>query len=581
MRVVNSLAFAPLLSPLPFRGGDGGGGCQSSAGSTNKPHPNPSPKGEGLTLYAALLALLPSPALAQQQVISPEPEAVSLTIYRDPSRGDAPINADWPSGYALITETRTVQIPAGESLVRFEGVSEGMYPESAIVTGLPKGVREKNRDARLLSPSGLVDSYLKRAVTLTRTDKATGKSREQQAMITAGPDGGVILQTAEGYEALYCTGLPERMAYGGVPAGLSAKPTLSVMTSSDRAITATLTLTYMAAGFDWQANYVTQLSDDESAAPGSVGKTKVELFAWMTLANGGNQSFLNANTMAIAGTPNREDNAEPPRPTGEALTIRCWPQQRTHEVPFRGQQQFPWGRFQPEPDTAYFGGVDGEEIVVTASKRRESLQDTPLSVTAVTVAELEDLGDLKLYRIPEPVTVNAKGQKQVAMIVKPDAKFNRLYRVTLDEPDYIPLDESTPLSIILKTENKTENGLGLPLPSGQAMIFEDSDFGPLLAGEAALRDRAIGDKVELLVGTSSDVRMVVTQISERRYQKGYKVTITNARSEAVNTEVEIPFDLRGKPKGIRKVDGMPTWGATVPANGEVSFEFTLQLSRER
>jgi hypothetical protein len=531
---------------------------------------------------AILLGALASSttALAQQQVVSAEPEAVSLTIYRDPSRGDQPINADWPSGYALITETRTVQIPAGDSLVRFEGVSEGMYPESAIVTGLPKGVREKNRDARLLSPSGLVDAYIKRAVTLTRTDKATGKPREQQAMITAGPDGGVILQTAEGYEALRCTGLPERMAYGGVPAGLSAKPTLSVMTQSDKAVTVTLTLTYMAAGFDWQANYVTQLSKDESAAPDAVGKTKVEMFAWMTLANGGNQSFLNANTMAIAGTPNREDNAEPPRPTGEALTIRCWPQQRTHEVPLRGQQQFYNARGTILEDNIV-GYENSEEIVVTARKYEQLLQESPMAVTAITVAELEDLGDLKLYRIPEPVTVNAKGQKQVAMIVKPDAKFDRLYRATLDEPIYIPLGENMPLSIILKTENKTENGLGLPLPSGQAMIFEDSVFGPLLAGEAALRDRAIGEKVELLVGTSSDVRMVVTQISERKYQKGYKVTITNARNEAVNAEVEIPFDLRGKPKGIRKVDGMPTWSSTVPANGEVSFEFTLKLSRER
>ena len=517
---------------------------------------------------------------AQQQVTSLEPKAVSLTIYRDPSRGDQPIDADWPSGYALVTETRTVQIPAGESLVRFEGVSEGMYPESAIVTGLPKGVREKNRDARLLSPSGLVDAFLKRAVTLTRTDKATGKTREQQAMITAGPDGGVILQTAEGFEALRCAGLPERMSYGGVPANLSAKPTLSVMTQSDKPVTATLTLTYMAAGFDWQANYVTQLSKDESAAPDAVGKTKVEMFAWMTLANGGNQSFLNANTMAIAGTPNRENNAEPPRPIGEALTIRCWPQQRTHEVPYRGQWQ--WSPPPPAPggmDDGYYGG--DSEIVVTASRMKREMMDVAMSVTAVTVAELEDLGDLKLYRIPEPVTVNAKGQKQVAMIVKPDAKFDRLYRATLDEPIYIPLGESTPLSIILKTENKTENGLGLPLPSGQAMIFEESNFGPLLAGEAALRDRAIGEKVELLVGTASDVRMVVTQISERKYQKGYKVTITNARSEPINAEIEIPFDLRGKPKGIRKVDGMPTWISTVLANGEMSFEFNLKLSRER
>lgn len=528
---------------------------------------------------AAIFLLLNIGAAANAQTIvaSPEPEAISLTIYRDPNRGNDPIDANWPTGYALVTETRTVQIPAGESLVRFEGVAEGMFPESAIVTGLPKGVREKNRDARLLSPTGLVDAYLKRQVTLTRTDRATGVVREQQAMITAGPDGGVILQTGDGYEALRCTGLPERMGFGGVPAGLSAKPTLSVITNSDRAVTATLTLTYMAAGFDWQANYVTQVSHDESAAPGTVGKSKVDVFAWMTLANGGNQSFPNANTMAIAGKPNREDNADPPRPTGEALTIRCWPQQRTHEVPFRPQWQ--WAPPRGITSVSMDDLDGGEAIVVTAQRMRsDMLNELPMAVSAITVAELEDLGDLKLYRIPEPVTVNAKGQKQVAMIVKPDAKFDRLYRATLDDPDYIEFGESLPLEIVLKTENKTDNGLGLPLPSGQAMIFEDSPFGPLIAGEASLSDRAIGDKVELEIGSSTDVRMTVTKLSERRYQKSYKVTVTNARAEPVNVEIEIPFELSGKPKGIRKIDGVPTWQTIVPANGEVDFTYTLKLS---
>jgi hypothetical protein len=526
-------------------------------------------------LVALVLLAAPEASFAQTTITSPEPEAVSLTIYRDPDRGDDPIDANWPSGYALVTETRTVTIPEGESLVRFEGVAEGMFPESAIVTGLPKGVREKNRDARLLSPSGLVDAYLKRAVTLTRTDRATGAVREQQAMITAGPDGGVILQTGDGFEALRCTGLPERMGYGGVPVGLSAKPTLSVITNSDKAITATLTLTYMAAGFDWQANYVTQVSSD--AARG-IGKSKVDVFAWMTLANGGNQSFVNANTMAIAGRPNREDNAEPPRATGEGLTLKCWPTQRTHEVPYRGQQQFPSVVYAP---AGYDDYAEGDAIIVTAQRLgRQDLQESAVAVTVVTVAELEDLGDLKLYRIPEPVTVNAKGQKQVAMIVKPDAKFDRYYTARLEEPDYMELGESAPMAIMLKAENKKDNGLGLPLPSGQAMIFEDSPFGPLLAGEAPLSDRAIGDDVKLLVGSSSDVRLTVTQISERRYQKAYKVTITNARSEAVNAEVEVPFELRGKPKNLTKIDGVPTWKTMIPAGGEASFEFTLKLSRE-
>ena len=38
----------PVLSPLPFRGGAGGGVSQSGTAFVEKPHPNPSPEGEGL-----------------------------------------------------------------------------------------------------------------------------------------------------------------------------------------------------------------------------------------------------------------------------------------------------------------------------------------------------------------------------------------------------------------------------------------------------------------------------------------------------------------------------------------------------
>ncbi len=514
-----------------------------------------------------LAALMAAPVSAQTVIISDEPEAVSLTVYRDGERGQDPINADWPEGYALITETRNVAIPAGQSVIRFEGVAEGMFPESAIVTGLPKGVREKNRDARLLSPQGLVDAYLKRPVTLTRTNKATGKSRIQQAFITAGPAGGVVLQTGEGYEALHCTGLPDRMSYGGVPGGLSAKPTLSVITDSDKAVTAKLTLTYMASGFDWQANYIAQVQE---AGPAKANTRKVDMFAWLTVANGGNQSFVNANMMAIAGSPNREERGEQPRPTGGALELKCWPMQRTDQVPFRLGYipgTLPGGRRREEAD---FASMDAESIVVTASKRSPRFlqeQASPVSVVASVVAEQEDLGDLKLYRVPETVTVNAKGQKQVAMIVKPGASFTHLYRGNVNNYS----NESAPLEILLRGENKQEKGLGLPMPSGQVMIFEPSEYGILLAGESGLADRSIGEDVELVVGNSSDVRMAVTMLSETSNRQKWKAVITNARISSANIEIKIPFELAGQFKDVKKVDGVPTWKTTIAANGEATL----------
>ena len=44
--ILESLGFG--MSPLPFRGGAGGGECRPELVSADSPHPNPSPKGEGL-----------------------------------------------------------------------------------------------------------------------------------------------------------------------------------------------------------------------------------------------------------------------------------------------------------------------------------------------------------------------------------------------------------------------------------------------------------------------------------------------------------------------------------------------------
>ena len=126
-----------------------------------------------------------------------------------------------------------------------------------------------------------------------------------------------------------------------------------------------------------------------------------------------------------------------------------------------------------------------ESIVVTGSRMKAVMPN------AVVVAEQENLGDLKLYRVPEPVTVNAKGQKQVAMLVKPRADFDVYYSAEISAYDNF---ESSPMNVMLRGENLKDKGLGSPMPSGQVLIFEDSSHGPLLTGQTSLTDKALGQR---------------------------------------------------------------------------------------
>jgi len=70
-------------------------------------------------------------------------EDISVTIYRAPGRASGSITLNQLNGFALISEARTVSIPAGESRIRFAGVADGIESASAILTGLPADLIER------------------------------------------------------------------------------------------------------------------------------------------------------------------------------------------------------------------------------------------------------------------------------------------------------------------------------------------------------------------------------------------------------------------------------------------------------
>ena len=508
-------------------------------------------------LGALLLSLaVASPAAARTVVVSDAPVSTSVTVYRDGNRDEGTFNLRWLQGYALISETRRISLPAGPSVVRFEGVADGMIAVSAVVSGLPGGVDEKNRDAKLLSPASLLDGTLGNRVHIRRTNPATGKVSETEAVIRSGPDNAVVLETAEGIEALQCSGLPETLVYDEVPEGLSAKPTFSVHTNSPSATEAQVTLTYLATGFDWGASYVAKVAED--------GKT-LDLFAWLTVANGNGATYAQTQLLAVAGKPNRESDFRELAGSYQSprLNLRCWPMDSTSTHPGGGAPV-------PAPPPAPMMDAAGEEIVVTAMKRSEALMAAPAAV----IAQQEELGDLKLYRVPARVDVVPNAQKQVALLQKSSVPFDRLYTATLSPWN---ADDDVAADIILRMQNEKADGLGLPLPSGGVVLMQRQYGEDMLLADGDMADKAIGEEVEITAGSSDQVRMQQKVIANDRKKRTIRITLTNALDTRAPVEITLPrldgFDTDSDTK-LRKKDGQRLWDVAVPPNGKRVMEVT-------
>jgi hypothetical protein len=516
-----------------------------------------------LVLLFVLVGALP--AHAQTVVTSAGPDKVSVTLYRDPNRStQSAINRSYPQGFALITETRTVTIPAGPAVIRFEGVAGNILPESALVSGLPDGVEEKNLDANLLSPRSLFDRALGRRVLVRRTNPATGKAQLLQATLRSSADGAAVLQFGGAYGDLRCSGLPEAIVYEGVPEGLSAKPTLSVKTTAKAARQVTLTLSYLSGGFDWQADYVIAMRKDGQSA---------DLFAWITLASTDVTSFVDADTQVVAGKINRTANSNyGPRNFSSTsyLPLQCWP---LPEYDLYDRDRFaraePGAPPPPPPPAPARFSMD---VVVTASRRG--------LMAEAKVATVEALGDLKLYRFPTRVTVASQSQKQVGLMNKPSVKLAPVYVSDI-------VRENAQTALLLRGKNTTATGLGAAMPAGKAAVFAAVGGQMLLVGESAIDDKAVDEVVEFHMGRPQSVssRVAGTRRRPNDRNTAYLLTVTNDQPWPVTYEAKIHlYDYEKMTRSDRRLgrkDGASFWTTIVPANGTATLSYTVRDDRER
>ena len=475
----------------------------------------------------------------------------------------------YPDNLGFVRETRTIDVPAGVVDLRFFGVSDMIIPQSAVLESF-EGLRlEGNFDSDLISPAKLINRSVGERVTIRHANPVTGASKIVRAeLVSAAPDKSgntsAIFSTTEGVEGYQCSGLAEALILSNLPDDLHSVPVLSTRVVSETAGPKEITLTYMTRGLGWAADYRMDVEE---------GSDEVGLLGWLTLTNKTSKRFDEADLSVVAGKLNQVRG----RPQNN--TARKWDRVATcvlhkniaehRDVVVVQSASGPASSFEFAPSPAAYGA---DEIIVTARKRAE-----------VREATQEDLGDYKLYRAPQAVTVEPYQTKQIAFLSK--------YDVALEQADkyrwnfsYGKLSRDTKIPInatrIYELDNSKEGTLAVPLPAGTVRTMSQSEAGlNIFIGEDAISNMPVGRPVEIEVGESFLVTAQFFQIKSSNDKVEVQVDVNNATDREVTGEFNFNLfndvKILGRNRNSFEKEGR-IYSITVPAEDSLSFSFKVE-----
>ena len=505
------------------------------------------------------------PAQAQTIVESPQADHTSLTIY--------------PRKIAMVRENRIVNLPAGRSTIRILGVSDKMVAQTALLQSF-EGIRlESNFDSDLISKGSILNKSVGETIRLQRVNPISGETHFEFAKILSAPQTGitvqgVVFETSQGVETLYCSGLTETILMNNLPDGVNSVPVLTMDVVVEEAGEKEIVLSYITKGIGWAADY--RFDADET-------KMKGNLLGWLTIRNNTSKSFKDAPTAVIAGNINLDRGTRPDEIYALRFSPKCWEKGST-KTGTPSNMNVHGYNFDRQ---GYWGGDD--EIIVTATKRQQSIYDlAALDTGSTEVATEEDFADFKLYRTARPVTVAALQKKQVAFVNNPEVDYKVTYKLDLDHIGLArkrPTPENT--DTYFEIDNSKDGSLAKALPKGIVRVMTTRENGQaFFRGEAEIADLAIGLPIKLNIGKSPLVQVlpnITIQKTGEAMSLNLAATISNATDAAAELEIRFPVhglwnsDFFETSHPLKTGQTIPVFPIEVAPNSFSQFQAKLPL----
>lgn len=432
---------------------------------------------------------------------------------------------------ALVRDHRQVSLPTGENSLALREVSAMIRPETALLRNIKSPdkltIFEQNFDFDLLTPHKLLEKYVGREVLLVRTNPETGEDSFESAKVLAANDG-VVLRVGDRIE----TGVPGRLVFPDVPANLRDRPTLVVDLKNQMSGRQDLELSYLTGGLSWRADYVAELSSDDS---------RLDLSGWVTLSNRSGATYGNALLQLVAGDVNRVRDE----------MIRQ-------------------------------GDVMMESAVMKSAAPRMQ-QESLFEYHLYTLQRPTTIRDNQTKQV---ALLNASG----VPVNKEFRLQGSSYYYRGQQGD---LGQKLKVGVFVEFENRKQSELGLPLPKGVVRVYKQDGQGrPQFVGEDRIDHTPENETVRLKLGDAFDVTASRKQTDFRklggdsrfnyRFESAYEITLKNAKEQPVIVTVAepVPGDWRVLTESHRHEKAAADtalWKIAVPAKGETVLTYRVEV----
>jgi len=464
-------------------------------------------------LASVLVAAL-SAAAAAQEPLSLDGDArtdLALTIYRD--------------DFAVVHDTRSFALAAGETRVVFRGIASAMAPETAILRTEDARLVEADFQLAPLTPRRLSSAAVGETVQVYRPHPRTGEDRVETATLLAAEEG-VLLEIDGRIERL--ADLPGRLVYPELPPGLTRRPQIAALLDSAREGKRRVTLTYQTSGLGWRADYVARLAEDEES---------LDLTARARLANDSGLDIEDGAVELVAGEikrvrDGRDGGPELRRQAVAAQSDRGDTTARSlHDVHLYSLER---------PLTLRDGG-------------RKQMRLFGAQAVAAEKTYRFTAGGFSSFERPRPARVH------LAFANREDGALGR------------PLPAGT-LRVYAAHGGGQE----------RLRLLGEDRLPPTPKGQRA--ELALGPAFEVTVeGQARDRRMLVNTRERRVYEADQRYILRNAREREVVVALEQAMPgrdwqiLEASRETAQTRAGSAAWRIPVPSEGEAQLDFTVRV----